>query len=888
MTSSRWEHVQGLFLAASALEPEAQAAYLAEACAADPTLRDEVLALLRADRSSSDSGFISDVVAEAGADLAREAESRRIGERVGPYRLIREIGHGGMGTVYLAERVDEQYQASVAIKFVRGALAAPELARRLRAERQILSDLTHPNIAWLLDGGTAADGTPYLVMEYVDGEAIDRWCDRRGIGLTGRLSLFQQVAEAVQHAHQALIVHRDLKPSNILVTGDGTPKLVDFGIAKLLRDEAPDATATLRVMTPAYAAPEQVRGQRITVATDVYALGGVLYRLLSGRRPVEITGASPGEMERRICEVMPPPPSVVAEGPAAAWKRNLRGDLDTIVLKALRKEPERRYASVEQLADDIRRHQVGRPVRARADSWRYRAGKFVRRNRIAVGAAALVGMTLLGGLGATLWQAQRANRARTAAETALAQSDEVKNFLLSLFRANDPDEARGAQITVRELLDRGMRRVDSLAGQPAVQADLLETLADVEMSLGEYARAQGMYDREVAIRRAHPGGADSLLAQALIGRGIALDRRGVPDSAAAAFREVLHLSRGNGRAEGPLAMTALFNLGDEYARMGRDRAADSALGLVVAIQQRTLAPDAPARMQPLSDLGLQLAVEGRYAEAIPLLREALRIALASDPDTASPVTADPMDNLGMALRESGQYDAAEPLVRRELALRVKTQGPRHRFTADAYFSLGLLLALRGHGNDFVESDSLLHAALDVFRATLGPKHRAVGYALYALGVLALHRGDFSQAERWFRQALVIRRTTTQDSPRETVRTLLWLGETELARGGRADATMREADSLAAATLAADDPVRARTDLGLAIAMAHAGAVRDAEPRFRDGVSRLATRVGALHPFVLGACQAGRDVGLDGGSACARADSALAAAPRGPASPRRLW
>ena len=352
MTPDRWQEVQALFLAAADLAPAARAAYLAEACAGDPTLRDEVLALLAADGRANASPFITGAVAaaaEAVAGAAPPAPSR-LGERVGPYRLVRELGRGGMGTVYLAERADGQYQASVAIKFVRGSLAAPELARRLVAERQILAGLTHPNIAWLLDGGTATDGTPYLVMEHVAGEAIDTWCERRGLGLAARLALFRRVAAAVQYAHQALVVHRDLKPSNILVTADGTPKLVDFGIAKLLAGEGAETTATVRALTPAYAAPEQVLGDRITVATDVYGLGGVLYRLLAGRAPLDLAGLSPGEIEHRICEQSPAAPSAAARGAASAWRRSLKGDLDTIVLTALSKEPGRRYATAEALA----------------------------------------------------------------------------------------------------------------------------------------------------------------------------------------------------------------------------------------------------------------------------------------------------------------------------------------------------------------------------------------------------------------------------------------------------------------------------------------------------------------------------------------------------------
>ena len=863
MTPDRWQEIQALFLAAADRPPAEQAAFLREACAADATLRDEVLALLAAEQRSLEDPFISNAVARAARALAEAAGASRLGERVGPYRLLSELGHGGMGTVYLAERVDEQYQSRVAIKFVRGTLAAPELARRLRTERQILADLTHPNIAWLLDGGTADDGTPYLVMEYVEGEPIDEWCEHRHLDLRGRLALFRHVCAAVQHAHQALIVHRDLKPSNILVTADGTPKLVDFGIAKLLAGEGEgDATGTLRLMTPAYAAPEQARGGRVSVATDVYALGGVLYRLLTGQAPVDLREATPGEIERRICEVVPPLPSAAATTRSAAWRRGLKGELDTIVLTALRKEPERRYATADALAGDLARFETGRPIRARPASGLYRLRKFVARHRAAVGGAALLLLALAAGLGTTLWQARRAR-------AALALSLETRDFLLGLFRASDPSENRGAQITARELLARGAARVDSLSDHPALQADVLETLARVEMSLGEYRLALAMADRQIALRKAIPGEPDSLVAQALLTRGEALDHLGVPDSSAAALEQVIALERAGGRAESRIMMVALDFLAAEYGRLGRDSAARATLREVIAVQRRVLPPDAPERVVPLSDLGLRLAIEGRYTEAVPTLREAMRVATARDSAMLRPATLEALDNLGMALRESGHYDEAEPLVRRELALRVRVLGPRHRATGSTYFSLGLLLALRGGAGDLRQSDSLLHAALDVFRATLGPSHRAVAYAEYALGVLALRKNDPAAAEAWLRQALEIRRASLQDSPRETVRTLVWLGQAQRARSPAASlATMLEADSLAAATLSAGDPVRSRAAIGLAVTLALRGRTVEAEPMYRRAMAALAARIGDTHPFVHAACEAGRASGLEASDICA--------------------
>ncbi len=351
--ASRWQQIEERFLAAADLEPAARNAYLRDACGDDGDLRGEIDALLRAELTPDD--VIPSAVSSAALDFAEHLVSSRVGERVGSYRLVDVIGHGGMGTVYLAERADDAYHARVAIKFVRGVHAAPDLARRFVAERQILADLNHPGIARLLDGGSTLDGTPYLVLEYIDGVPINTWCDTHGLGVRERVELFLKVCDAVQYAHDMRVVHRDLKPSNILVTADGTPKLVDFGIAKLLSETGgQDTTTALKVLTPAYAGPEQVRGEPVTFSSDVYSLGVVMYQLLAGRLPIEVSGASAGEVERRICHDVPPPLSRAAEGHDAPWRRMLAGDLDATAATALRKRSDQRFASVSALAADLR------------------------------------------------------------------------------------------------------------------------------------------------------------------------------------------------------------------------------------------------------------------------------------------------------------------------------------------------------------------------------------------------------------------------------------------------------------------------------------------------------------------------------------------------------
>src|SRR6202167_3218177 len=425
-----------------------------------------------------------------------------IGDRIGPYRVLRTLGVGGMGEVYLAERADAEFDQQVAIKVVYGGSLTRGVHSRLKIERQILAQLDHPNIAHLMDGGSLPDGTTYIVMEYVDGIPIDAFCDSHRLDVAASLKLFQTVCAAVHHAHQNLIVHRDLKPSNILVTRSGAPKLLDFGIAKLLDDRQAGlhtvavTHADIRVMTPDHASPEQVRGQAITTSSDVYVLGVLLYKLLSGTSPFVIPSARLTDIERAICERDPLPPSLAVKHaePAAALaiaeargttvnrlSRTLSADLDNIVSMAMRKEPERRYGSSQHMAGDIQRYLDGLPVIARRDTLRYRSAKFVRRHWLPVAAGVSVFMLVVAFATTTYIQSvrigaerDRAAEQRERAEQERIRAGEISGFLVDLFKLSDPEENRGNQVTARELLDSSARRLQAgLQDQPATRGACL-------------------------------------------------------------------------------------------------------------------------------------------------------------------------------------------------------------------------------------------------------------------------------------------------------------------------------------------------------------------------------------------------------------------------------
>ncbi|MGH2609391.1 MAG: serine/threonine-protein kinase, partial [Tepidiformaceae bacterium] len=505
MDPDRVRRIQELFSQALEREPAERASFLALLRSQEPKLADEVESLLAADLEVD--SFLERPPGDVLAVLEKLQPGLKPGDRIDRYAILRLLGRGGMGRVYLAERADAQYEKQVAIKVVPPGLDTEEILKRFRRERQILANLEHPNIASLLDGGTTSDGRPYLVLEYVEGEPIHRYCDRGRVPIDGRLRLFRTVCAAVQYAHQNLVVHRDLKPSNILVTAAGVPKLLDFGIAKILEsgDDSGSTTATrtgLRPMSPEYASPEQVRGGAITTATDVYSLGLVLYELLTGRRAQALESLSLAELERAVLEREPERPSIAvgrsqaharsaaratAEAVAAArasspegLRRKLIGDLDTIVMNALQKEAERRYTSVEALSQDIQRHLDGFPVRAHPETLSYRTAKFVRRHTVGVAAGALLTLTLAAGMTGILWQARRAAQERDRARTEAQKAETIAGFLTDLFRASDPNAALGDTVSVQFILERGHSRISTtLKDQPEVRATMLTVLGSV-------------------------------------------------------------------------------------------------------------------------------------------------------------------------------------------------------------------------------------------------------------------------------------------------------------------------------------------------------------------------------------------------------------------------
>jgi serine/threonine protein kinase/Tfp pilus assembly protein PilF len=832
---------------AQTLPPHERLRFIREACATDSELYANAVHELESRQQwfGTDGAMDPEDSEDPAVDLT--------GERIGPYRIVRSLGRGGMGEVFLAERADEQFRQQVAIKLVRRGLLSRHVQGRLKLERQILATLDHPNIARLFDGGTTTDGTPYIVMEYVDGEPIDTYCDSRSLTIEARLKLFMVICSAVHRAHQNLIVHRDLKPSNILVARDGTPKLLDFGIAKMLDDRQMMHTmavtqADYRVLTPDHASPEQIRGDPITTASDTYVLGVVLYELLCGCKPFTLKGNRLGDLERAICEESPPAPSVViqaredAPGIArqrgtspARLRRELAGDLDNIVLMAMRKEAERRYSSVEQFAADIARHLDGMPVLARADAWSYRTGKFLKRHALVAGLAAAFVALLIGFSITTYVQSGRiaqerdvAQVERARAQTAQRRAEGVAEFLIDSFRAADPSHARGKDLTAREILDQGAARIGKeLSAQPDLQATLLDTIGSVYLSLDLPEDAQPLIEQGLAVRRKLFGEKHLDVARSLYSLNRVFEKKGDLKTAEALAVDSLAISTTLTGPDSLETANGLCRLGVIQHAKGEFANAQRQLNECLRIRVARLGRDHEEITVPLDNLA-RLAQERRdFVTAEGLYREALRIDLRTR-GKDHPQYIRHLHNLATALHESGDLDGAEPLFREVVAQCRRILGPEHSDTIEATGSLARLLMDRGR---FDEAQQTYEAALAASRKVHPEPHTEVGYLLASLGRLALERKEYAEAEARYREALAIYEKTLPPGHGYTAAALTMLGRTQLELGHaeQAEATLQRALAEWSKEYGADSPYYAQARAVLGRAWAAQRRFAEAEP-----------------------------------------------------------
>ncbi|MGH7626156.1 MAG: protein kinase domain-containing protein, partial [Gemmatimonadaceae bacterium] len=759
LDTERWRRVEHVLDAALSSDPENWPPLLDELCAGDADLRHEVDSLLRhavathAFIDSPPSALAAAVVAER---RETEAGVEWTGRRIGAYRIVREIGRGGMARVFLAERAAADFQQHVALKLLRPGLDADLDRHRFRVERQILASLAHPNIARLLDGGVTSDGQHYLALEHVDGQPIDVYCAAQSLGTRRTLELFRTVLDAVQYAHRNLIVHRDLKPSNILIDRDGRVKLLDFGLAKLLQPEsAPDAAPRTRThqrwLTPEYAAPEQILGGSISTLTDVYQLGAVLYRLLAGMPPFS-RDASFHELERAVIEREPEPPSVAVARTSPGKQRLLRGDIDAVVLKALRKKPEERYATVESMGDDLRRHLAGRPVLAQRQTAGYRARRFVlRHRRETIGVAAIV-LALIGGAVVALSEARRATVQRDRAEAASRDAAGVTSFVLGLFEASDPGETRGDTLTAADLVERGVARAEQMHGNPAEQASMLEVTSRLSLNLGRFAEARAGLERALALRRTAGRGDDLKVAETLTQLGYALRRLGRFADADSLTRQALMIQQRILGANDPALALTLHRLGDLAVFRGEIVQAENYHEKALALRTRTLgAEDSLTGVSHLY-LGSVLERRGKSGEAERQFRDALQIfEQVHGPYHAE--TANAVLQLAYLIDDQPARQAeAGLLYRRGLEIRRRVYGAGHPMTAYALSDLSGFLARTG---DTAAAVPMAREYLRLLEAAYGTEHPVISTALSQVaGTLAL-AGQVTEAESLYRKSLAL-------------------------------------------------------------------------------------------------------------------------------------
>ncbi|HET9049032.1 MAG TPA: tetratricopeptide repeat protein [Chiayiivirga sp.] len=804
----RWHEVAELFDTLVELEPAQQESKLLELQASDPDLAREVRALLAADRATC---------ALLDGDAANQLPPLRIattigesaGDMLGPYRLLHPLGEGGMGVVWLAQRVDGHFDQQVAIKLLKAGMDSQAILRRFLQERRILAKLQHPNIVRLLDGGTSGNDRPYYVMERVEGETIGDFAKHHQLSVAARVSLIVKIADALAYAHAQLVIHRDLKPSNVMVDAAGEPHVLDFGIAKLIEDND-DAIRTgtgLQVMSPAYATPEQLLGEPISTVTDVYALGLLLFELLVGELPPQRRVATPAQLALELAKETSTQVSTAAQkltearitdlygtrGNARQLTRILSGDLDVIVGKALQRDPARRYGSASAFAADLHRWLNGRPIAARPDSAGYRARTFMRRHRLGVAVASAALLALVAGLGVALWQADRArsealraDHERANAERQLARSEQVKDYMLALLREQDPfSRAKAQSRTAREIIAAGIAQLDrSLVDDPELQVELRRDLGEIQLSLGDREAASRTLKQAWEQQQALSGGESGASADAQALYASALVQSGNNEEGAASLRDAVDTLRKTLGPEHARTIIAESALAKVEMFEGNFDAALTLLQRGVDVNVKLYGTDAPELVPRLNALAGLLVEKKDFDATIATSRRALTIIERSyGPDHVLAVVPHAM--IADALRYQVHYDQALPEMQAAARIARKELPQNHPMLASVAIRLGDLLRRMQR---YDEAEQVIGDGLANME---GKQSGEYAQLLQVYGTLALHRNDYAAANERFAQAFAAFKQATGDSTYTWLTAMLWIDS--LGQSG----DLQAADKLAA-------------------------------------------------------------------------------------------
>ncbi len=806
MSELNFQRLNALFEQANTLPEADWPEFVRQHCADDEVTGERLLAMLKADQQLT-SDPIGGAVAAAGAANAAPPE------QIGNYRVLGELGQGGMGKVYLAEREQPGFVQQVAIKVLHAAEHSALLTRRFTQEQQLLATLNHPGIASLIDVGQTDSGLPFVVMEYIDGISLTAYAYQLKLSVNARIELFLKLLDAVSYAHRNLVVHRDLKPDNVLVDGNGTVKLLDFGIAKLLNDQPAQSVGTLTragAMTPTYASPEQVRGLAISTQTDVYSLGVLLYELLAGRLPYDLDNVTdPLALERQICEQSLPAPS---SRPArdAISPRRLRGDLDKIVLKALRKEPDRRYSSVDQLADDLRRHLNGMPVTARADSLWYRASKLIGRNRLATASLALLFASLLGFALVSRQQSAQIASERDRAEQEAAAANQAAEFMIGLFKVSDHRESSPETLTARDLLDRAADQIeDDIDAAPLLRARLMHELGMAYANIGDYQGGLRLLNGALDIRRREFG--DNSLETA----------------------------------------DSLNRIGNFHRQYGRTAEAEQALREALEIRERLNdGPDADLA-DSYNNFGLFQRQIGQHEAAIETLNRSISMHRQLADGENNAYVAYASHNLSQAYQELGDYREAENIIRQSLAIK-REVGLENRSTyANSLAVLGSIQRARGQ---FEQAVTSREQSLALRRRVFSDPHPNLVAGIIGLAALRTELGEFEVAGALLDEALPIAEATGGSNSSIVARVMRVRGRWHLAQGQTRAAieTLQRALTIREQTLTADDPTRWAAAHQLAVAYLADGQLAEAQRLLNGSTALFAQRFAPDHPDVLAA------------------------------------
>ncbi len=826
MNTQDWEKVNDIVIDALDMEPSQRAAFLDERCNGSTEIRSEAESLLAGDAAAANFLDSPAIVNYASFFEKDEEPEALVGQKIGNYRIIRELGYGGMGAVFLAERSDGKFEQQVALKLLKREMNTSALRKHFQQERSILAALQHPNIARLLDAGATRDKIPFLVMEYVEGLPIDEYCSMNDLSLGERLDLFREICSAVDFAHRNLIIHRDLKPSNILVTNDGNPKLLDFGISKILSadlENADSKTITrMGVMTPSYASPEQLKNESVTTATDVYSLGVILYELLAGRRPFESSENNISDIYRLVIEREPPlPSSMVVEVPSSAFSaisekgngahstrfnrtrqtipqirgikaQYLRGDLDNIVLKALKKEPERRYSSVEKLSDDIHRYLKGLPVAARPDTFTYRAQKFINRNRSVVITASLVLVALVGGLITTIWQSRVARAESDRAQLAAAKAEKINAYLQNVLNFSNPhwlssNPKRNREATVAQAMDEALNNLDTeLAGEPEIQAEILFTLTQSYSSQGDFAKAETLARRAIEKFNESLGEPNVKSRQTSVILGDILYLTGKFDEAEQHYFAAIDFFRpmlAQDRSQAKWMAIALNDLGNVHIMKGRFLEADTVIAEAAEIAQEMTGRDRfvvpivlgnrAAALQYLNDFQGSLEASLNAQEEMQKLGSHERFeGGVAKINTARAYTF--LNNFSMA--EEYHQEANRILISTVGEDNIYALSNRYH-TANNYFKMGRI----------AEAKELAEKTLENQKRVFPNGHFTIAFSRRLLGDIYTHIGDLKKGEQELRSSLEFLSKSMKEPNHEISFVKTSLGENLIAQKRMAEA-----------------------------------------------------------------------------------------------------